>query len=357
MVQTLVEKYTGMANKMGGDTSSSWHALDTLLQELKDAVEASFGHGRHERVYCRDQVLDCMPKTIPARALWSPSPPRSKPLNRNAAEFVPGQMLGGPVAPDGKEQLEPPVAMVFEEGGKSVEGGEEVADEKGDEVMEEKGEEVAGQGLAQPWSALGQRICPECGCLVEEDDSGPDQSICVDCRLAPPGEDDEEDSEPAQPTDSEPVERPVDRPPPQLRRAILAAMVPSERALLSTADIEEWEADSLIYTGTNGRKYKILLMHPPMQISLLTGTTRGVTRHPAPAPPGTPPWIAHILPGATYRYEAGYRDREILSVRNLGEVRRQVPYPEPISKALEALGQARKRVEYPETEGLLWPKE
>ena len=92
---------------------------------------------------------------------------------------------------------------------------------------------------------------------------------------------------------------------------------------------------------------------PYRQINLSTGTVRLVYREP---PPGgnEPTWESLTLPGATWNYEAAYRESEIHDARRfptpkaLSDASMRVPYPAAISKALEALRQAQLRAEIPE---------
>ena len=126
--------------------------------------------------------------------------------------------------------------------------------------------------------------------------------------------------------------------------------MPSERTLLPAECIVDWGAEFLTYTASNGRQYRIdnELGGPNggggrlRQVSLSTGTERGVIRIPAPPPSGVSLVVSYILPGATWKHDAGSRYE---------------PFPEGIFAALEALGQARKRAEAPDLEGLLWPEE
>lgn len=207
-------------------------------------------------------------------------------------------------------------------------------------------------------------VCSLCSLVCDVGDLPPDwepgrlgepQLICVACRadLAVVSQ-----NAPPPPVQAViPVTR--SRKSPELRQAILGALVASERALLAAESIEEWDADFITYSAGNGCRYRVELGSPHRQISLRTGTVRAVYREPAPAAPDIPPWVAIILPGATWQYEAGFRDGEISSTIGFGALnaaRRKIAYREPISKALDALHQAGIRAEFPQTEGMVWPE-
>ena len=69
-----------------------------------------------------------------------------------------------------------------------------------------------------------------------------------------------------------------------------------------------------------------------------------------------PTWASLTAPGASWGYEAAYREPEIQDARRfptpkaLSDVSMRVPYPVAISRALEALHQAKLRAEIPESE-------
>ena len=118
----------------------------------------------------------------------------------------------------------------------------------------------------------------------------------------------------------------------------------------------EWGADFVLFAAISGRCYRAELREGPYrQINLSTGTVRLVYREP---PPGgdEPTWESLTAPGATWHYEAAYRESEIHDGRRfpspqaLSDASMRVRYPAAISKALEALRQAQLRAEIPESE-------
>ena len=103
------------------------------------------------------------------------------------------------------------------------------------------------------------------------------------------------------------------------------------------------------YTATSGSRYRVELRDGPYrQVNLDNGTTRCVYREPPPLPPGVDEvgWEALTTPGATWQFEAAYRDSEVLdpvrfpSPKALSDASMRVPLPTAISAALEALRQA-----------------
>ena len=88
---------------------------------------------------------------------------------------------------------------------------------------------------------------------------------------------------------------------------------------MASPDIVAWDADFLVYTAKNGRKYRVELTEtlefstetflPYAQIALGTGTRRVVYRQPAPSDPEVLPCVRELLPGASWAFEAGWRGK------------------------------------------------
>ena len=126
--------------------------------------------------------------------------------------------------------------------------------------------------------------------------------------------------------------------------------------VLAGEAVIEWGADFVIFASTNGATYRAeLRVGPYRQINLSSGTERLVYREPPPEGK-EPTWASLTAPGATWGYEAGYRESEIQDAqrfptpKSLSDASMRVPYPPAISRALEALRQAQLRAETPESE-------
>ena len=142
----------------------------------------------------------------------------------------------------------------------------------------------------------------------------------------------------------------------KLRMATLQELTSADWEVLPAEAVMEWGADFVIFAATKGSCYRAELREGPhRQVNLSTGTVRLVYREP---PPGgnEPTWESLTAPGATWQYEAAYRESDIHNARRfpspkaLSDASIRVPYPAAISRALEALRQAQLRAEIPESE-------
>lgn len=142
----------------------------------------------------------------------------------------------------------------------------------------------------------------------------------------------------------------------KLRMATLQELTSADREVLAGKVVEEWGPDFVCYTAASGAPYRVELRDGPYrQVNLEKGTVRCAYREP---PPGgdEPTWASLTAPGATWQYEAAYRDSEIHDARRFGsekalsDASMRVSYPAAISTALEALHQAQLRAEIPESE-------
>lgn len=146
----------------------------------------------------------------------------------------------------------------------------------------------------------------------------------------------------------------------ELREATLREVSAEDREALTAGAVEEWGADFIVYAAANGTRYRVELReHGHRQVNLKTGTERFVCREPPPLPPGVSfdwnfTWEGLMAPGATWAYEAAYREAEVRgqqpSQKELSDASMEVPYPEAVSRALEALRRAQIRAEIPESE-------
>ena len=140
------------------------------------------------------------------------------------------------------------------------------------------------------------------------------------------------------------------RVPTELRDATLRELSAADREALAAEAVEDWGADFVVYRAASGARYRVELRRPGRQVNLETATVRGIYRQPAPPLPGMLPWEAMVTPGATWQYEAAFRDDEVRKFRSqkeLTDARVQVPYPEGVSRALETLHRAQLRAEFP----------
>ena len=129
--------------------------------------------------------------------------------------------------------------------------------------------------------------------------------------------------------------------------ATLQELSSADREVLAEEAVLDWGADFVLFAA-NGSCYRAELREGPYrQINLSTGTERCVYREPPPEG-YEPTWESLTAPGATWHYEAAYRESDSLRARSSASVR--VPYPGAISRALEVLHQAQLRAEIPESE-------
>lgn len=267
------------------------------------------------------------------------APPFS--FNARAAEFVPDKKE--PAAEDGR-------ALDTKPG----DGGEN--------------ETAGGAAFSATGEVIGEhtpsvQVCSSCGMCLARSEFAPGEVTCLGCQedMAVEAQAIEEFHARALEERRKVVPRVLADPrgkiPKKLRLATLQELTSTDRQALAAQAVEEWGPDFVSYTATSGSRYRVELREGPYrQVNLANGTVRCVYREPPPLPPGLDEvsWKAMTAPGATWRYEAAYRDSEVLdsvrfpSPKALSDASMKVSLPAAISAALEALRQAQMRAEIPE---------